>query len=210
MKRKPATPATYLKVLVWGVFLTPLVWLAYQVRFGDGLGANPIEAMTHVTGRWALGALLATLAVTPIRRLTGFNPLIKLRRLLGLWAFAYVSVHFGVYLFDQVYGWPLGTAWEFVLEDIAERTYITAGFTAFVLLIPLAVTSTRGWIRRLGKRWQKLHRLVYVAGVLGVVHFYWKVKADTFWPLVAAALLAVFFGVRIYYRLKGKRSPARA
>ena len=132
-----------LRVSVWTIFLAPLLWLAYHARLGDGLGANPIEAMTHVTGRWALVALLATLAVTPVRRLTGYNPVIRLRRLLGLWAFAYVTVHFGVYVFDQIYGWPFATAWEFVLEDIAERTYITAGFTAFVLMIPLAVTSTR-------------------------------------------------------------------
>jgi len=196
---------TYVKGVVWAVFLTPLLWLVVQARFGEGLGANPIEAMTHVTGRWALVALLATLAITPVRRLTGFNPVIKLRRLVGLWAFAYVTVHFSIYVFDQVYGWPVATAWQFVLEDIAERTYITAGFTAFVLLIPLAVTSTRGWIRRLGKRWQKLHRLVYAAGALGVVHYYWKVKADTFWPLVAALLLAIFLGVRIYDRLRRKR-----
>lgn len=199
---------TVLKAVVWAVFLGPLLWLGFQARLGDGLGANPIEAMTHVTGRWALVALLATLAITPIRRLTGFNTVIKLRRLLGLWAFAYVSVHFGVYVFDQIYGWPFATAWEFVLEDIAERTYITAGFTAFILMIPLAVTSTRGWIRRLGKRWQRLHRLVYVSGVLGVVHYYWKVKADTFWPLFAAVLLASLFAVRLFMRSRS-RTPRR-
>ncbi len=191
---------------MWVVCAAPIAWLAYQVWWGSGLGANPIEKLTHVTGRWALVLLLATLAVTPLRRLTGFNRIIRVRRLLGLWAFAYVCAHFSVYLFDQVFGWSPADALRFVGEDIAERPYITVGFSALVLLIPLAITSTRGWIRRLGKRWQALHRLVYPAGGLAVLHFYWKVKADTFWPLLAAVVLAALLGLRAVWWRKRRRA----
>ena len=194
------------KAVLWAVGLAPLVWMLWRLGPGDGLGANPIEAVTHVSGRWALAFLMATLAVTPARWWTGINALIKVRRLLGLWAFAWVTLHFGTYLFDQVFGWPLAQAWTFVLEDIAERPYITAGFTAFVLLVPLAVTSTRGWIRRLGRRWQGLHRLVYAAAALAVLHYYWKVKADALWPLLAALLLAALLTARV---LRWRRKASR-
>ena len=160
--------------------------------YSDALGANPIEALLHVLGRWALAFLLLGLAVTPVRGVTGWSRVIKVRRLLGLFAFFYGVLHFLVYL-----GLDQGFAWSFILEDIGERPFITVGFLALVLLVPLAVTSTRGWIRRLGRRWRLLHRLVYPAAALAVLHFYWKVKADTFWPLVAAGVLFVLLVARV-------------
>jgi len=185
------TKEAWLKAPIWILGLAPLVWGVWGFLY-DGLGANPVEALLHVAGRWALAFLLLGLAVTPIRRMTGWNRIIRVRRLLGLFAFFYVLLHFLVYL-----GLDQGFAWSFILEDIAERPFITAGFAALVLLVPLAVTSTRGWIRRLGRRWQILHRMVYPATGLAVLHFYWKVKADTFWPLVAAGILGVLLLFRI-------------
>jgi sulfoxide reductase heme-binding subunit YedZ len=168
-----------------------MTWLALGF-FQNTLGANPIEALLHVTGRWALALLLVGLAITPLRRLTGWNQIIKVRRTVGLFAFAYAALHLVIYLVvDQ------GLAWSFIAEDVLERPFITSGMLGFVLLVPLAVTSTRGWIRRLGKRWQRLHRLVYVAAGLGALHFYWKVKLDTFWPLVVVAILAILLLARI-------------
>ena len=207
---RPATPLTranpkrqilLIKVLVWLVGLGPVVWLTTGL-FQRTLGINPIEKIIHVEGRWTLVFLIATMAVTPIRRLTRWNRVIQLRRLLGLFAFFHACVHFLSYVgIDQLFDLSV------IVEDVIERRYITAGFTALVLLIPLAVTSTKGWIRRLGKRWQRLHRLSYVAASLGVLHFYWKVKADTFWPLVAAVTLAGLFAVRLAYR---RRTPHRS
>lgn len=182
---------TRIKVGVWVVGLAPVVWATHQLSF-DGLGANPIEALLHLAGRWGLVFLLLGLGVSPIRRLTGWNRVIKLRRLLGLFAYFYLALHFLIYL-----GLDQGFAWEFILEDITDRPFITVGFAAFLLLTPLAVTSTRRWIRRLGRRWQLLHRLVYPAALLASIHFYWKVKADTFWPLVAMGILALLFMARV-------------
>lgn len=182
------------KAAIWVVGLAPTVWLTAGL-FRRTLGINPVEKIILVQGRWTLVFLIATLAVTPIRRLTGWNRIVQLRRLLGLFAFFHACVHFLSYVgIDHFF------ALSIIVEDVLERRYITAGFTALVLLVPLAVTSTKGWIRRLGKRWQRLHRLAYVAAALGVLHFYWKVKADTFWPLVAAVTLAGLFAVRFYYR----------
>jgi sulfoxide reductase heme-binding subunit YedZ len=180
-----------LKVAVWVVGLAPLFWTAVRF-FSDGLGANPVETLLHYQGRAALVLLLLTLAVTPVRRFTGWNRVIKARRPLGLFSFFYASLHLAIYL-----GLDQGLAWGFILEDVVERPYITVGFGSFLLLTPLALTSTRGWIRRLGKRWQRLHRLVYPAAGLAVLHFYWKVKADTFWPLVAAGVLALLLLARL-------------
>ncbi len=189
--------------MIWLVGLAPTAWLAAGFLRGT-LGANPIEKVILVQGRWALGFLLAAIAVTPVRRLTGWNPVVKLRRLVGLFAFYHVCVHFLAYVgLDQFFA--LG----YILEDVLERRYITAGFTALVLLTPLAVTSTKGWIRRLGKRWRQLHRLAYVAAALGVLHFFWKVRADTFWPLAAALLLAALFAVRIVHAVSKKRARPR-
>ena len=169
------------------------------------MGANPIEKVILVEGRWALGFLLATMAVTPVRRLLGWNQVVKLRRLVGLFAFYHACVHFMAYVgLDQFF------ALAYIVEDVLERRFITAGFISLVLLVPLAVTSTKGWIRRLGKRWRRLHRLAYVAAALGVLHFFWKVRADTFWPLVSALALAGLFAVRIVHAsLPSGRRTAR-
>jgi len=189
-----------LKVAIWVVGLGPAVWLAVGF-FRDWLGANPIQKVILVEGRWTLVFLLATLSVTPIRRLTAWNRIVQVRRPLGLFAFFHACLHFLAYAgLDQFF------ALQWILEDVMERLWITVGFAALVLLVPLAVTSTKGWIRRLGRRWQRLHRLVYVAAGLGVLHFYWKVKADTFWPLVSALLLAAFFAVRIWHGLRHRRT----
>ena len=180
-----------LKLALWVGALAPAAWLVAGLVQGS-LGPNPIETLTLVTGMTALVLLLVTLAVSPLRRLTGWNPLIRLRRPLGVFAFFYVLCHFSVwFVFDMVFNW------RWMLEDIAERPYITVGFAAFLLLIPLAVTSTKGWIRRLGKRWAKLHRLAYVATALAVVHYFWVVKADTRLPIVFAVILAILLAARI-------------
>ena len=180
-----------LKGLVWLLCLAPGVWLVWR-GFADRLGANAIEEVLHRLGDTSLVILLVTLSITPIRRLTGWNDLAPLRRPLGLFAFFYLTTHFLWYaVVDE------GLAFEFIVEDVIERPYILAGFTAWLMLIPLAITSTRGWIRRLKKNWQKLHRLVYVATGLGVLHFYWQVKADTYWPLVATTVLVALMVPRI-------------
>ena len=164
------------------------------------LGANPIEKLTHVTGMTTLVLLLITLSVTPIRRLTGWNRVIKLRRPLGLFAFLYASLHFSIWAgLDQT------LVWSWMWEDVVERPYITLGFTGFVILIPLAFTSTTGWIRRLGKRWTVLHRGIYVAATFGVIHFYWLVKADVRLPLFLGACLAVLLGSRVAFSLQKRR-----
>lgn len=180
-----------LKAAAWILGLAPLGWVGW-LALTDGLGANPIEFLLHRAGDSALVLLLIGLAITPVRRLTRWNQIIKVRRTIGLFAFFYAFLHLMVYLvLDQ------GLAWEFIWEDVSDRLYITVGFTAFLLLVPLALTSTRGWVRRLGKRWQRLHRLVYVATGLGVIHFFWQVKADTYWPLVAAGVLAALLILRL-------------
>ena len=190
-----------IKPVAFAACLVPfglLLWLG----FTGGLTANPIEDITHRTGDWTLRFLLIVLAITPLRRLTGWNGLAQLRRMLGLFAFFYVLLHVSIYLVLDFF-----FAWDLIFDDIVERRYITAGFTGFVLLIPLAVTSTKGMIRRLGgARWRRLHRFVYGAVVAGVVHFYWLVKADVREPLIYAAILAVLLGVRIWFRFAKKTS----
>lgn len=179
-----------LKVVLWLGALAPGAWLAWGLYRGD-LGPNPIETLTHTTGMSALVLLLVTLSVTPIRRLTGWNPVIKLRRPIGLFAFFYALVHFSIWFaFDMVFN----VQW--MLEDVAERRFITVGMAALLVLTPLALTSTRGWIRRLGRRWTTLHRGVYLAAALGVVHFFWLVKADTRLPLLMGAILALLLLLR--------------
>ncbi|MFO1434769.1 MAG: protein-methionine-sulfoxide reductase heme-binding subunit MsrQ [Candidatus Competibacteraceae bacterium] len=173
--------------------------------FWRGLGANPVETLTHHTGTWGLRFLLLTLAVTPLRRLSGWNWLLRYRRMLGLFAFFYALLHFATYLvFDQFFD-PAAIA-----RDVLKRPYITIGFLAFVLLIPLAVTSTNKMIRRLGaRRWQHLHRLVYPIGLLVILHYFWLVKADLSRPLLYGAVLALLLGYRIwfYYRHKPSIRP---
>jgi sulfoxide reductase heme-binding subunit YedZ len=170
---------------------------------GLSLGANPIEELIHSLGKWGLKLLLITLAVTPLRKLTGWNWLLRLRRMLGLFAFFYVALHFLVYAgLDQRFDLAA------IFEDIAKRPYITVGMTALLLLIPLAVTSTNRMMRRLGKNWQKLHRLVYVIAILGVWHFYWQVKLDTLEALVYAGILFALLGYRLVDGRRRKRRGA--
>jgi sulfoxide reductase heme-binding subunit YedZ len=176
------------------VFLLCLVPLGLLISRGgsDALGPNPVEAITHFTGDWTLRLLLVTLAVTPLRRLTGQAWLVRFRRMLGLFAFFYAVLHFTTYLWlDRFF--DLGT----IAEDVLKRPYITVGFAAFVLMIPLAITSTQGWIRRLGRRWKVLHRAVYAIGVLGVLHYLWLVKADLLEPGIYAVILAVLLASRV-------------
>jgi methionine sulfoxide reductase heme-binding subunit len=192
--RPSAARARLVTLVAWSLGLYPVVALAYAAATG-GLGTNPIELLTHRTGWWALALLLASLAVTPLRRLTGVNELIRARRPLGLFAFLLATLHLLVYfVLDQELGF------EYLVEDVLERPFITVGFTAWLLLVPLALTSTRGWIRRLGKRWRRLHTLVYAAAALGVLHFAWGVKADLREPAIFAALLALLLGARLLTR----------
>lgn len=171
--------------------LAPAAWLSVRAASG-GLGANPIEAVTHFTGDWALRLLLLTLAVTPLRRLGGWNALVAVRRTLGLLTFFYAALHFLTWVgLDHFFDWNA------IAADVAKRPYVTAGFTAFLCLMPLALTSTRGWIRRLGRNWSRLHRLAYVAGVAAVVHYLWLVKADIRAPLAYAAVLAILLLARL-------------
>ena len=181
----------------------PLLVLVVRAATG-GLSANPIEDVTHVTGEWTLRLLLTTLAVTPLRRWLGWSWLAPLRRTLGLAAFAWACLHMLTWaLLDQFFDWRA------MLEDVLERRFISAGMAAFLCLVPLAVTSTRGWMRRLGTRWVRLHRLAYVAAVLGVLHFLWLVKADLQDPLAYAAVLAVLLGSRLLMRRR-RDAPAVA
>jgi methionine sulfoxide reductase heme-binding subunit len=181
----------WLKAAVFIVCLIPAGQLAYAAYIGD-LGVNPIEFITRFTGSWALIILIASLAVTPLRRITGWNDLIKFRRMIGLFAFFYASLHFATYL-----GLDLFFDFRAIGKDIVKRPYITVGFIGFVAMVPLAITSTAGMIRRLGKRWQQLHRLVYLAAIAGVIHFYWLVKADISRPAQYGAVLAVLLGFRL-------------
>ena len=192
----------WIKVVVFIACLVPLAWLLWQFfgptpsdmsTWGLGLGANPIEAITHTTGDWTIRFLLITLAVTPLRKLLGVPALIKFRRMFGLFAFFYGCLHFTTYIWlDKFFNVHE------MLADVAKRKFITVGFTAFMLLIPLAVTSTAGWIRRLGgKRWQALHRLIYVSAIAGVIHYLWLVKADIRKPLMDGAVLALLLSYRV-------------
>lgn len=188
------------------IFLLCLAPAASLVWNGilDNLGANPIDKITDVTGTWTLRFLAITLTVTPLRRLTGWNDVVRFRRMLGLFAFFYGSLHFLTYLvLDQFF------AFDEIVNDIAKRPFITAGFTAFVLMVPLALTSTAAMIRRLGgRRWQLLHRLIYVSAIAGVVHYWWLVKADLQRPQIYAAIVAFLLGFRALVR-HAPRQPRR-
>lgn len=187
----------WIKPPVFLLCAAPAGFLLWRALHQD-LGANPIEFITHATGGWTLRLLLASLAITPVRRLTGWSGLIRLRRMLGLFAFFYGGLHFLTWLWlDKFF------AWSDMVQDVAKRPFITAGFAGFALLVPLAVTSTAGWIRRLGgRRWQRLHRLVYVSAVAGVLHYYWLVKSDIRLPVLYGAILAVLLGLRIARRTR--------
>jgi sulfoxide reductase heme-binding subunit YedZ len=196
------------KVALWGACLAPLAWLVLRAAEVSSLslGANPVEEILNVCGKTGLNLLILTLCITPIRRSTGINRLVAFRRLLGLFAFFYLLLHFLTYaLLD------LGLAWETLFVDITERPYITVGFTALVLLVPLAVTSTSRLQRRLGRNWTKLHRLIYPIAVLAVVHYWWQTKLDVAEPLLYAFLLAVLLGVRVQHaRVQHQRRRAQS
>jgi sulfoxide reductase heme-binding subunit YedZ len=194
-----------LKPAVFVACLGPLAWLVSTAVWGD-LGANPVETITNTTGIWTLRFLAITVAITPIRWITRWNPIINFRRMIGLYAFFYGTLHFLIYfildrslIFDDLW------------EDIVKRPYITVGFTAFMLMVPLAVTSTTGWIRRLGgRRWNLLHRLVYVSVTLGVIHYWWKVKLDVTNPMVYAAIVAALLGARLVRWFSRRQAGAAA
>lgn len=202
-------PIAPLKTLVFVLALLPLAyygWGAWQ----DTLGANPVEAVTRGMGTWTLNFLLITLAITPLRKLTGWHAALRLRRMLGLFTFFYAALHLTSYLwFDQFF------AWGEIARDILERPFITVGMAAFVLLVPLAATSSNFAIRRLGgRRWQALHRTVYAIGILAVLHYSWLVKADQSQPLLYGGILVVLLGLRAWWReverreqLAGKYQP---
>ena len=189
------------KTIVFLAALIPLARLVWKY-FHDALGANPIELITHSTGDWTLILILTTLSITPLRRITHQYWLIGLRRMIGLFAFFYGTLHFLTYIwldkFFDVHD---------MLHDVAKRRFITVGFSAFVLMIPLALTSTKGWIRRLGgKNWQRLHRLIYLTGILGVVHYIWLVKADLRKPIEYAIALSLLLLYRVGVWLSEKAS----
>ncbi|MGI9261886.1 MAG: sulfite oxidase heme-binding subunit YedZ [Woeseiaceae bacterium] len=193
------------------VFLVCLIPAAHAVGDIYGitgtLGANPIENLQDRFGNWGLRFILIALAVTPLRQLTGWNWLSRFRRMLGLFAFSYILLHFVVWLvLDR--GIAFGPAWDYVFEDIFERPFITIGFAALLILLSLAVTSTAGMRRRLGRTWQKLHNWVYVAAILGVWHYWWQVKLDASDPAIYATILALLLGYRAWKRKKATRAPA--
>ena len=213
-----------MKPVVFAAALVPfahLVWRGYN----GNLTADPLVEITNETGIWTLRFIVITLAITPVRRLSGWHPIIRFRRMLGLFAFFYASLHFLTYVIGDRFAsldFPDGfVAWSTfvnlmasIWEDIAKRPYITVGFIALVSMAPLALTSTAGWIRRLGGRnWQRLHRLVYLAGIAGVTHYWWKVKADTLHPIIYAAIVALLLGYRLalsFKRSRWQRQPVQA
>jgi sulfoxide reductase heme-binding subunit YedZ len=200
------------KPAVFLVASVPGLWLGWKVLDGR-LGVDPVTTLLHESGRNALLLLLSALAVTPIRRLTGWNRVQQVRRMLGLWAFFYATAHLAMYLVFNQLCYSLATC-EFgaVWDDVVKRKFIFAGMLAFAILLALALTSTKGWIRRLGRHWTRLHRLVYLAGALAIVHFIWKEKSDYAEPLRWGAVLALLLGVRLFFairkRVRGGARPA--
>jgi sulfoxide reductase heme-binding subunit YedZ len=204
------------KPIVFAAGLLPLSLLMWSA-FNGQLGADPLAKITHATGDWTLRFIVITLAISPVRKLTGWNWLIRFRRMVGLYAFFYGSLHFLIYVIaDRFAGldfqngiWTWSTARALVAsiwEDIYKRPYITVGFTGLVAMAPLAVTSTAGWIRRLGGRnWNRLHRLIYVTAVAGVIHYWWLVKADILHPAIYASLVAILLGFRLFAAIKRSR-----
>ena len=204
--RHPATrrpPSAALKPLVFLACLLPLAWLAYQAAT-DGLGADPVRKLEIQTGLWTLRFLAATLAVTPLRRLTGWGRLAPYRRMLGLFTFFYACVHLSLWV-----GLDYFFAFDQMAEEIVKHRYILVGMATWLLLLPLAVTSTKGWQRRLGgARWNRLHRLVYVAAVTGTVHYLWAVKKDTLWPIAYLATFLVLLGLRLWWTASRRSTSA--
>jgi methionine sulfoxide reductase heme-binding subunit len=193
------------KVVVFAACLVPLAVLVWRGLHND-LTADPIAFITHTTGDWTLRFLIITLGITPLRKILHVPQLIRFRRMLGLFAFFYVCLHFTTWIWlDKQF------VWSEMWKDVEKRRFITVGFTGFVLLIPLAVTSTAGWIRRLGgKRWQRLHRLIYVTAVLGVIHYYWLVKSDVRKPLFYGFLVAILLAWRLGTWVIGRRGRPTA
>jgi sulfoxide reductase heme-binding subunit YedZ len=192
-----ARQVAWIKAGVFGACLIPLARLVYG-GVANALGANPIETITRSTGWWTLFLLMATLTVTPLRKLTGASWLLRLRRMLGLFAFFYACVHFTTFIwFDHWFDVAE------IVKDVIKRPFVTVGFAAFVLLLPLAFTSTNAMARRLGRNWQRLHRLIYAIAILGVVHFWWLVKRDITEPAIFALVLSILLGIRIYWRARG-------
>jgi methionine sulfoxide reductase heme-binding subunit len=191
------------KVFVFLLCLVPLGILAWRALHGN-LTANPIEFITHTTGDWTLRFLIITLAVTPLRKILRIPQLIRFRRMFGLFAFFYACLHFSTWIgLDKFF------AWSEMWKDVEKRRFITVGFTGFVLMIPLAITSTAGWIRRLGgRRWQLLHRLIYLSAIAGVIHYYWLVKSDERKPLAYAFVLAILLAWRLGEWFYNKREHA--
>ncbi len=197
-----------LKPIVWILCLAPLGFLIYD-GFTDNLTANPIEKVTYTTGIWTLRLIVATIAISPLRWATGINQLVNYRRLFGLFAFFYACLHFTIYVVTTFFieGFSDFDA-SGLVADLLERPYITAGFTAFVLMIPLAITSTAGWIRRMGgKKWNKLHRLVYITALAAVLHYFWKVKLDATYPVFYGIGVAILLGFR-FYRHSAKKAAS--
>jgi sulfoxide reductase heme-binding subunit YedZ len=200
-----------LKLAIFLLALIPIGLITWG-GFHNSLGANPVEAITHRTGDWTLRFLILTLSVTPARRITGLHWLIRFRRMLGLFAFFYATLHFTTYLWlDQDF------LWHEIVKDVAKRPYITVGFSALLMMIPLVLTSTRGMVKRLGgARWQKLHRLVYVIATFGVLHYLWLVKSDIREPVMYGCILLLLFSYRAWYarfrdpRAKGVSAIHRA
>jgi sulfoxide reductase heme-binding subunit YedZ len=212
-----------LKPIVFAASLVPVVWLAWAALTGN-LSANPLSDLTNETGVWALRFVCITLAITPLRWLTGWNALIKFRRMAGLYAFFYGSLHFLVYVVADRFAsldfpngeivvfstWTMRHLAASIWDDIYKRPFITVGFTALMTMLPLALTSTAGMIRRLGGRaWNRLHKLVYLTGMLVVVHYYWLVKADVSRPLAYGAIVAVLLGTRAWRYLTAMRPSTR-
>ncbi|HEY5780539.1 MAG TPA: protein-methionine-sulfoxide reductase heme-binding subunit MsrQ [Lysobacter sp.] len=190
------------KTIVHLLALIPAAILGWQIRQelltgSGGLGADPVAEIEHRLGLWALRFLMITLAITPLRQLTGQPAFLRYRRMLGLYTFFYATLHFTAYLVLDLRGY-----WAQIFEEIAKRPYITVGFTAWLLLLPLAITSTQAAIRRLGRHWAQLHRLVYAIGVLAVLHFWWLVKSDIREPALYAGILAALLGWRLWKRLR--------
>lgn len=204
----PGKRIAAVKACVFAASLAPLATLV-GAGFTDGLGANPVETITHTTGEWTLRLLIVTLAITPLRHLTGWVWLTRLRRMVGLFAFFYLMLHFATY---AVLDASLDIA--YIIEDVADRLYITAGFAALVMLVPLAATSTNAMVRRMGPvRWRRLHRIVYAAGICGVLHYLWLVKSDIREPLVYATILAALLAARLPFvvrALQARRSKSAA
>ncbi|MFN7994544.1 MAG: protein-methionine-sulfoxide reductase heme-binding subunit MsrQ [Bryobacteraceae bacterium] len=205
MNLKRLLARRWVKIPVFISCLAPVLILAWK-GFHQDLGANPIEFITHATGDWTLRFLVITLAVTPLRKLLGLPELVRFRRMFGLFAFFCGCLHFTTYLWLDKF-FDFGEIW----KDVAKRPFITAGTLAFLAMLPLAVTSTAGWIRRIGgKRWQQLHRLIYLSAVAGVVHYYWLVKSDIRKPVFYGSLVVLLLGYRAIAALRKRRPIQRA